>query len=103
MSDYLTRSAASEARMLAAREHGPDQSGPPEWAINAAQERIEDRAEAERLRALLQRAVDAIAALEGDEIMYSKALVLSGVHTDAIAALAAEGSDEAPHDGPCAA
>lgn len=59
-------------------------------------------AEVERLRALLQRAVDAIAALEGDEIMYSKALVLSGVHTDAIAALAAEGSDEAPHDGPCA-
>lgn len=47
MSDYLTRSAASEARMLAAREHGPDQSGPPEWAINAAQERIEDRAENE--------------------------------------------------------
>lgn len=70
-------------------------------SLRARAERAE--AEVERLRALLQRAVDAIAALEGDEIMYSKALVLSGVHTDAIAALAAEGSDEAPHDGPCAA
>lgn len=37
----------TESSMLARREQEPDQSGPPEWAINATQERIEDKAEAE--------------------------------------------------------